>query len=881
MLRAVLTVATLLILGSLTSCTRNADLPALVVSPADVTTVGTGGAMQVTWNEPADLPTHALGVDVAWRYADEEAWIMLERVPLRVREATIDDLESFRPIVVRAAFATRTTLGPWSDASGQTTASAPPAPVAMSALPEPGAAFAIADPPIPLAPCVIDGVWAVDLASQGEEGTGICAPSQVRSADNLDWTLSITPYSFPNSEPTDLGQPLPIDPVTRTLQVLSDGALDLSMTDLRPGSSLEVWDAPNGGWVDDCNTNDVGLASCRIDMRTLPAPPGGGIETAVTLRGIRSDGTPTETRVGMERLAPAGTPQVLGITASPTSLDLTVGQTTTIDVTVRTLDGADDAFNWTHDVDGQPPLVAEEDGRVTALRGGTWTLVASADADPTRTVTIPITIREVLDVTITEPPADFLLAGTSRTLDATVTTLVDADETLTWTSSTPTVATVAQDGRIDAVAPGTTTIRAESAAQPGVFDEFTLRVPETGDVLWTHQFGGAGFDLATSVTTDADGHVYFGAVENSILYGTTGVSVSDAIVASLDAYGAPRWRTSSTEETDTSVFVEHAPSDLLVLRDGRLVAAYNFGLFPLFQNLLIPYLQPFTLDGRAGSLTSPGPSISANTFVHALAERSNGQIASVGSSFFVNPTGVIWSTDIPSNTDTYATWFVSAGDAHVELNGVVALANGGAFVAGDVEPDTGGPKALGVRLDANGAWTDSDAWTVPSTYSTTDIDHTALDVAMLSDGSYVIVGDMDRPTVSGVEAWVAHVDPDTLETRNFWFLAGEGAVARAVAVGPDDTVYVAGTTQQPIHFGSSIDGSAGFVRTIRVDDGAFVADDPSDTSHTWVIDMPGDDSVVDVVVAPSGAILVAGFTHGALGSEAKGSADGFLRAFAP
>ena len=169
------------------------------------------------------------------------------------------------------------------------------------------------------------------------------------------------------------------------------------------------------------------------------------------------------------------TPAVTGVTLDQTSLALETGLSDPVLLiaTVEPDNAADRSVTWT----SSDPSVAAVDanGRVTPV----YTR-ANDDGKP-ETATAVITARTnsggltaACTVTVTAPPLTvenvelpetlMLDVGKFSVLAPVITAPNAADQTLTWTSSDPSVAAVAADGTVTGVRPGTATITAKANA---------------------------------------------------------------------------------------------------------------------------------------------------------------------------------------------------------------------------------------------------------------------------------------------------------------------------------------------------------------------------------------------------------------------------------
>ena len=150
--------------------------------------------------------------------------------------------------------------------------------------------------------------------------------------------------------------------------------------------------------------------------------------------------------------------EVSGITLDQTTLALIVGETGTLNATISPDNASVKTVTWTS---SDPKVAYVSGGTVTAISAGTATITAQAgDKTATCEVTVSLPPVPVDNITLDQTSLN-LVAGDAVVLTATVTPDDAADPTVTWTSSDPSVATVA-NGTVTAVAPGTATITAKA-----------------------------------------------------------------------------------------------------------------------------------------------------------------------------------------------------------------------------------------------------------------------------------------------------------------------------------------------------------------------------------------------------------------------------------
>jgi len=144
---------------------------------------------------------------------------------------------------------------------------------------------------------------------------------------------------------------------------------------------------------------------------------------------------------------------------APTSLSIEAGKTATITATVKPDNASNKTVNWSSSDDSVATVSAA--GVVTGVKAGTATITATTADSVGLTKTCSVTVTPVKPTGVTLDPTSLtLLEGKTGTLKATVAPL-GADQTVNWSSSDPSVATVA-NGVVTAVKAGTATIKAET-----------------------------------------------------------------------------------------------------------------------------------------------------------------------------------------------------------------------------------------------------------------------------------------------------------------------------------------------------------------------------------------------------------------------------------
>ena len=160
-----------------------------------------------------------------------------------------------------------------------------------------------------------------------------------------------------------------------------------------------------------------------------------------------------------------------GITLDRTELKLAEGKTETLTATVTPSYVTDPGVTWSS---SDPSVATVADGTVTAGNAGTAVITAETSNGLTAvcnvTVAVPTLTLSKTAVTVNE--------GKTYTLKATLDP-EDDEDTVSWSSADPTIATVSDTGVITAVSPGTVTITAETISGKTADCTVTVQSPAT------------------------------------------------------------------------------------------------------------------------------------------------------------------------------------------------------------------------------------------------------------------------------------------------------------------------------------------------------------------------------------------------------------------
>ena len=220
------------------------------------------------------------------------------------------------------------------------------------------------------------------------------------------------------------------------------------------------------------------------------------------------------------KLAPA-TVAVTGVTVAPATLTLEVGQTGALTATVAPATATNKAVTWT----SSAPAIATVDasGTVKGIAPGTATItVKTADGGKTATCAVTVKAAAAPAVKVTGITLNYSSITVNGDLErvqliATVAPATATDQSLTWTSSDASVASVDGAGLVTIRKKGKATVTAKANDGSGVsasclFDVIRTVANETIDGLRIYAAGGA---LRLALPSSGTVHIY--NVEGSLV----------------------------------------------------------------------------------------------------------------------------------------------------------------------------------------------------------------------------------------------------------------------------------------------------------------------------------------------------------------------------
>jgi uncharacterized protein YjdB len=232
-------------------------------------------------------------------------------------------------------------------------------------------------------------------------------------------------------------------------------------------------------------------------------------------------------------------PVATTVEVAPSSVELTeIGATAQLTATVRDADGVampTAAVTWSSS--NTAVATVGEDGTVEAAGEGSTTITAqSGDATGNAQVTVVLPAPTPTEVVVEPDAATLTEVGATVQLSATVLDATGAEiegAAVTWASSDAEVASVGEDGLVEAITEGTATITATSGEASGTA-EITVELPAPGPAVLispeTLLFTEIGATAELSATVlDEEGVEVEGA---EVTWST-----SDADVATVDEEG--------------------------------------------------------------------------------------------------------------------------------------------------------------------------------------------------------------------------------------------------------------------------------------------------------------------------------------------------------
>lgn len=259
---------------------------------------------------------------------------------------------------------------------------------------------------------------------------------------------------------------------------LSDNTLDLTEGDSRTLiATVKPDNASDKTVIWSSSDNDIVSVSSTGLVNALKA----GYATVTASCGGKS--TTCEITVTSKTIS------VTSVKVSPTTLSMIEGGKATLTATVLPENATDKSVTWK----SSDPSIASVDssGEVTAVRPGRITVTVTTN-DGSKTATCSVVVnKEIIHVTSISlnRSSISLLKGESFSLEASVNPSNATYGTISWTSSSSSVATVDSSGKVTAVSAGTATITAKAdgkstTCKVTVTDTVNGGNEGTGETIW-------------------------------------------------------------------------------------------------------------------------------------------------------------------------------------------------------------------------------------------------------------------------------------------------------------------------------------------------------------------------------------------------------------
>ena len=216
---------------------------------------------------------------------------------------------------------------------------------------------------------------------------------------------------------------------------------------------------------------------------------------------------------------------VESISLDKSSLDMKAGESYTLTATVNPSDVTDASVTWSSSNDSVASV--DQNGKVTAQDNGTATITAKAGG---KQATCSISVTVPVESIALDRNAVTLEVGKSTILSATISPANATNKTVKWSSSNEYIASVDQNGKVNAVQEGTANITAEAGGKTAVCMVAVAKViiPVTSVTLDKTSLSltkGESATLSATVKPDE-------ATDKTVTW-----SSSDATVAGVDQSG--------------------------------------------------------------------------------------------------------------------------------------------------------------------------------------------------------------------------------------------------------------------------------------------------------------------------------------------------------
>lgn len=592
---------------------------------------------------------------------------------------------------------------------------------------------------------------------------------------------------------------------------------------------------------------------------------------------------------------------VTGVSVSPGTAELTVGETLELTATVEPDDATDQDVSWQSG--DEAVATVDETGLVTAVEPGTTEITATTvDGGFTDTATVTVSEETVAVSGVSlSPTSATVTVGQTVQLMATVSPTDATNTDVTWTSSNASIATVNTDGLVSGVAEGTASITVESVdggltanASVTVASDTTgldLLFNSTGYVVHDGAAGTSGNDIGHAIIEDASGRIlvtgesWNGSDRDMTVWRYDDQGNLDTTFGGGDGFVTYGGTAGGTDKTDAGYAIALDSS-------GRILVAGESGSINNPDMALWRLAADGTLDtsfGTNGAFVHDGAAGgSGNDYGRAIILDGDDILVGGDSNDGTSQAGVVWrviggdsgagALDTTFGTNGYAVLPNAAGDALGDAVEDMAVDASGNIVAvgASKQSSTSFFTDMAVwRLTSSGALDTSFAGNGFTSYSAAagaDGNDAGNGVALDGSGNIVIAGDSRSDSNQDMVVWrllgtgAGAGDLDTsFDGDGFAVFAGT-AGGDGIDVGSDLVIAGDGSI---VVTGESYNGTNQDMAIWRLNsDGSL--DTSFDGSGTFVHDSAaggsGDDIGKSVTITAAGKILVSG-------SSSNGSND--------
>ncbi len=282
--------------------------------------------------------------------------------------------------------------------------------------------------------------------------------AQTLSNNEISLINSVNGEVLPYSNVVHVGKNIvPVDNITITpkSKCMIEGDSSTLTSTLSPDNATDktvYWSSSDTSIV------TVELTGMSVSINALR--PGTAVITASS-GGVRAEAEITVKDIGSEIEEPE-TVSVNGISVSPDSVEMNVGNTQKLVATVSPADATDKTVSW---ISSKPEVATvDNEGLVTAVSVGDASItVKTTDGGYTATCDVKVnpTVIAVTGVSIS-PDSVEMIIGDTMSLTATVSPADATDKTISWSSSNSEIVSVDDKGVITAVAEGDATVTVTS-----------------------------------------------------------------------------------------------------------------------------------------------------------------------------------------------------------------------------------------------------------------------------------------------------------------------------------------------------------------------------------------------------------------------------------